>query len=49
MRDSIDSVGSVLREIYGSAFDEEEEEIVIAEEQIVRVTEPIDRIRRWRK
>ena len=31
MRDSIDSVGIVLREIYGSTSEEEEEEMVGAE------------------
>ena len=41
MRDSIDSVGSVLREIYGSESDEDEEEIMEAKEQIVRVIEQI--------
>ena len=39
VRDSIDSIGSVLREIYGSSSKEEEEEIVGAKEHIVRVTE----------
>ena len=38
MQDSIDSVGTMLRKIYGSESDEEEEEIVGVEEQIVRVT-----------
>jgi hypothetical protein len=41
MRDSIDPVGTVLRKIYGSESEEDKEDIVGAEEQIVRVTEQI--------
>ena len=42
MRDSIDSIGSVLREIYGTSSEEdEEEEIVAAQTQIDSVAEQI--------
>ena len=42
MQDSIDSVGTVLRKIYGSSESNDgEEEIEEAKEHIVRVTELI--------
>jgi hypothetical protein len=41
MCDSIDSVGTMLRKIYGSESEEDGEETMEAKEQIVRVTEQI--------